>query len=75
MSLTKLFYPVAQLLGKLPTKATVDAEISNEKKKAVTSVYHAFLTAGPIPTLLNKLIFCQKRKEKKPILFVSNYDR
>jgi hypothetical protein len=30
----------------------LDAEISNEKKKAVTGVYHAFLTADPFPILL-----------------------
>ncbi len=49
----------------------LDAEISNEKKKAVTSAYYAFLTADPFPTLLNKLTFLSNKKgsETDPILF------
>jgi hypothetical protein len=52
----------------------LDAEISNEKKKAVTSVYHAFLTADLFPKLLNTVdsLFCQKRKEAKPFLSFSS---
>ncbi len=49
----------------------LDAEISNEKKKAVTSVYYAFLTAGRFPTLLNGLTFLSKKERKRNRSFSS----